>query len=451
MEEMISIPRSEYEQMKKQIASLSALVKRLQEELSLLKNGRSSRTSSTPPSHDTGRSNENSLRSKSGKKPGGQSGHTGHTLSMSAHPDEIIEHKVDYCRHCGQNLETVAVHSSTIRREVEIPPVYPRYIEHQSLVRICPCCGVRNAGDFPSNVKAPIQYGGSVQSPVSYLSIYQYLPYRRIKTFLWDMFHLSLSEGSVDNILETVSQKAEGIYREIQRRIRDERVVGSDETGCHAGGKKHWFHVRQNKCYTFIVGHASRGYKVIETYFPAGFSRSVYVSDCRASQLKTTARRHQLCIAHLLRELLNFEKSLESRWSVKMKDLFYRALALKRTLKAEDYQRVPSPVAAIEKELDELLAVDYSTFHAREQALVQRLIKNRNSILTFLYHPEVPPDNNASERAIRNVKVKTKVSGQFRNKEGKGADRFARIRSVIDTTIKNGQEVYPALLSLAKV
>jgi hypothetical protein len=54
-------------------------------------------------------------------------------------------------------------------------------------------------------------------------------------------------------------------------------------------------------------------------------------------------------------------------------------------------------------------------------------------------------------RAIRNVKVKTKVSGQFRNPEGKGAERFARIRSVIDTTVKNGQNVFVALKCLAKI
>jgi hypothetical protein len=59
--------------------------------------------------------------------------------------------------------------------------------------------------------------------------------------------------------------------------------------------------------------------------------------------------------------------------------------------------------------------------------------------------------DNGSERAIRNVKVKTKVSGQFRNKEGKGAERFARIRSVIDTTLKNGQDVFFALKCLANI
>jgi hypothetical protein len=73
------------------------------------------------------------------------------------------------------------------------------------------------------------------------------------------------------------------------------------------------------------------------------------------------------------------------------------------------------------------------------------------SIFTFLLYANVPPDNNASERAIRNVKVKTKVSGQFRNPEGKGAERFARIRSVIDTTLKNGQDVFLALKCMANI
>ncbi|MDR1882525.1 MAG: hypothetical protein LBR26_07050 [Prevotella sp.] len=95
------------------------------------------------------------------------------------------------------------------------------------------------------------------------------------------------------------------------------------------------------------------------------------------SQLKATAKRHQLCIAHLLRELLNFEKSLENQWSAGMKDLFCRALDLKRTLNAENYQSIPAPVMAIETELDELLAVDCSAFHRRERALVHLLIKKQ--------------------------------------------------------------------------
>jgi hypothetical protein len=118
---------------------------------------------------------------------------------------------------------------------------------------------------------------------------------------------------------------------------------------------------------------------------------------------------------------------------------------------AEDYQNPPEEVAKLNREPDELLAADISGFHQKEQAFVKRLQKHRQSIFTFLLYPNVPPDNNGSERAIRNVKVKTKVSGQFRNPQGKGAERFARIRSVIDTTLKNEQDVFFALKCLTNI
>ena len=65
----------------------------------------------------------------------------------------------------------------------------------------------------------------------------------------------------------------------------------------------------------------------------------------------------------------------------------------------------------------------------------------------FLYHQNVPPDNNASERAVRNIKVKQKISGQFKSQ--KGAERFAIIRSIIDTLTKNNLNVLGALNAFA--
>jgi len=75
------------------------------------------------------------------------------------------------------------------------------------------------------------------------------------------------------------------------------------------------------------------------------------------------------------------------------------------------------------------------------------MLKYKDFILTFLYHPKVPPDNNGSERAIRNVKVKQKVSGQF--KSWKGVNNFLILRSITDTALKNKQPVLNALNLIA--
>jgi transposase len=453
VEEMITILRSEYEKMQSLILTIPELestIKSLQAEVALLKGGRNSRTSSTAPSHDIGRSNKISLRVSSGKKSGGQFGHSGHTLPMVDTPDEIVEHHPLLCEQCGEDLQRVASVSVIRRQLVDIPPIEPVYIEHQSHLKICPLCHFENRGVFPERLQAPVQYGAGVEAKVAYFSIYQSLPYKRITQLFKDCFGILLSEGTLDNLLSTLTKKAEPVYETIRERIEQSHVVGADETGCRVNGKKHWFHVWQTHMLTFIVAFSNRGHEVIEKYFPDGFIHSFYVSDCWSSQLKVKARAHQLCMAHLLRELTNFVENLKSQWSTKMKKLFLDAIELKNKMTEDDYINPCEEVANLGRELDELLKTDCSKFHPKEQAFVKRLIKHRKSIFTFLSHPDVPPDNNASERAIRNVKIKTKVSGQFRNKEGKGADRYAKIRSVIDTSIKNGQDVHAALLALAE-
>ena len=447
---MITISRSEYEEMKREIADLRLLVQRLMDEISLLKGGKNSRTSSTSPSHDIGRSNVISLRVSSGRKSGGQPGHPGSTLSMSDTVDKVIDHHPCVCSACGKDLQMVASTSFASRQEIDIPPKSPIYIEHRSHVKICPLCQSENRGLFPDGIQAPVQYSAQVKAITGYLSIYQSLPYHRISRLFQDLFGLSVSQGSIDTFLENLSQKATPVYETFRKRIAQSAVVGADETGCRVNGKKHWFHVWQTPVLTFIVSFVSRGYAVIEKYFADGFPVSVYISDCWSSQLKVIAKAHQLCMAHLLRELTNFEENLKSQWSTQMKKLFQRAIELKKTMTEKTHYLKPSnEIAALNKELDELLDTDFSKFHSKEQAFIKRLNKHRQSIFTFLTNLHVTPDNNASERAIRNVKIKTKVSGQFRNTDGKGADRYAKIRSVIDTTIKNGQDVYATLVALA--
>jgi Transposase IS66 family len=81
-----------------------------------------------------------------------------------------------------------------------------------------------------------------------------------------------------------------------------------------------------------------------------------------------------------------------------------------------------------------------SLTHKEERRLQKRLIKHKNWIFTFMAYPDVPPDNNSSERAIKAAKVKDKVSGGFRSVQG--ARRFAQLLSLTQTLRK--QKRYPS-------
>ena len=67
--------------------------------------GQSSRNSSKPPSSDgLAKPAPKSLRRRGARKPGGQDGHPGSTLTPVAIPDEVITHEPDWCRGCGDGL-----------------------------------------------------------------------------------------------------------------------------------------------------------------------------------------------------------------------------------------------------------------------------------------------------------------------------------------------------------
>ena len=423
-------------------------IDQLLERIHFLINGRSSKTSGTPPSQDIGRSNAKSLRPKSDKPSGGQVGHIGKTLEMSKTPDKIEHHMPTYCTSCGMSLEEEQAKLIRRSQEVDLPPIQPIYTEHRSYKKTCSCCNLETTSELPSHLKSIIQYGPSVASAVCYLSTYQYLPYYRITDLMDNFFGLPMSQGTVRNQLTSMSEKATPIYDLIGQRIGKSKVIGSDETGSKISEKKGWFFVWQTESLTYIKASFSRGYNTIMSAFPDGLPFSILVTDCWAAQLKTPSKEKQLCIAHLSRELINFQTAANCNWSGTFNNLLIEALLLKKQLKEFEYSSKNLKVIELENRIDRLLEVDLTDSNSKIKAFAKRMKKHRKSILTFLYHHQVPPDNNGSERAIRNIKVKNKVSGGFRS--DKGANQFAILRSVVDTAIKNGCNVFQAFLNIAQ-
>ena len=459
IEKTITITKQEYLGLKQENAELKqalslikilrAEVKSLKTEIQLLKNGRNSRTSSTPSSQDYGSSNKYNSRVRTGKKPGGQKGHKGSSLKMSGNPDEIKEYLPKYCNKCGEEFDESTIFRLHKRKqEVVIPPIMPKYIEHQSYICTCSRCNTDTSSDLPSHLKANIQYGKNVQALATYLSVYQYLPSNRIKGFFSDIMNLPISEGTIFNIIESISERAMPFYKIIEGLLIKAKVVGGDESGVKVNGSKAWFWVFQNALLTYIKVAPGRGYNSITETFANGFPNSVYVSDSLPAQLKVNTKSKQLCLAHLLRELSNFEDAFNCTWATEMKQLFKSTISYKNQMGETDYLKVSKDIKDFENRLSGLLEYDYSSKHKKLKAFVKRLIKNRDNILTFLYHAEVPPDNNGSERAIRNAKVKMKISNQF--KSFSFANNYAVIRSVIDTAIKNKNNVFDALSHLAE-
>jgi len=427
---------AEVQILKEEAKDLKKEVKELQEEVKRLKTPKNSGNSSLPPSHDLFRFKNQSLREKSNKKSGGQPGHKGDTLLMSPIPDKIIEHRPDQkCPQCGKVHTDESSQIIGKRQVIDIPMIKAGVIEHQIIQTTC-ACGFVSTGNFPANVSASVQYGNNLIALTAYLSSRQYVPYSRLSELLKSITNISMSEGTIYNLLNKAANIVLPIYQGIKDEIEKATTIGGDESGVKVKNENYWAWTWQTILATFIVITKSRGFVTISNTFPKGFPNSTYVSDSLSAQLKTVAKRHQLCLAHLLRELKYFEQTFNHKWVIEMTALLKRAIVLKNTMTLEQYTEQLEERTAILQEFEILINQTLPDIVSKIFPFQHRLKKRQHQVFNFLFHPDVPYDNNGSERSIRNIKVKQKVSGSFRSE--RGSEIFAILRSVFDTTIKKG-------------
>jgi len=72
--------------------------------------------------------------------------------------------------------------------------------------------------------------------------------------------------------------------------------------------------------------------------------------------------------------------------------------------------------------------------------IAERLIREKDAVLAFVFNEEAPFTNNLAERDIRPAKVKQKISNCFRTFHG--AEIYARIEGFVSTMRKQNQNVF---------
>lgn len=407
---------------------------------------KNSDNSSTPPSKEPMKDEilrrTRSLREKTGRKPGGQAGHEGATLKKTTAPDVVEEHAPAYCRECGASLADAERKLDYVTQTIDIPLAPAFVTEHRHYVSVC-ACGCRNRASEPRKRGGnAVQYGPNLKALVVYLSEVQCVPFERLQSLLEQVHSVHLSQGTIRNILQEANRKAQPAIEMIKQALMKSPIVGFDESGCYCSGRLDWSWIAQNVYYTLVFRGSGRGGKELEKVFGDSLKNVTAVTDRHSAYFALEFLDHQVCLAHLLRELEYLtELDKNQEWSRELAKLLREAIK----------ERNANPAKIIDKEpwlkrLDRLLQQSVAHLKKDFQTLKKGLLKCRDYLFNFLDRPAVPPTNNDSERGIRKLKVKQKISGTFRSDDG--ADVFHAIHSITDTARKNGQPQLGAILAV---
>lgn len=446
----------EIDRLKSEVSRLTRLVEKKDAEIADLK-GRLSKyerppkgsgNSSVPPTKDCMAKqairHTSSLRKPTGRKSGGQPGHEGHTLCRDMETDETVAHTPVVCECCGKPLDPSSAREVSSHYTVDFRVVrhVTRHVSYE-----CRCqCGHTTHACLPEGMRHGVNYGPMTEALAAYLLHGQCVPMARVRQILADVFGLAPSEGTIQNMVKSIGKRAEFPYEVIRQKIENAHAVGADETGAAVQSENSWAWVFQNEGGTYVFFDRSRGIKAVEKHFPQHFSDSIIVSDRHSTYSTMETGGRQVCLAHLLRNLEYLNQLDEGQsWSRDFQQL------LREAIKTRPSCREPLPDAHVAEKFrqraEKLIDIDLSMLDGEFEKLRHGIAKVKDYLFTFLRVNDVPPDNNASERAVRIIKVKQKVSGCFRTVLG--ADNYARLHSIMDTAHKNGQSKYHALLALA--
>ncbi len=421
--------------------------------------GGHSQNSHRPPSSDGPGTPPRSQRTPSGKRPGGQPGHPGHTLAMAATPDRVVPHHPAQCGHCGAALGGVPALAVQHRQVVDLPPLRLEVVEHRAASVCCPHCQRLTTAAFPAAVTRPVQYGPQVLGLGVYLRHYQLLPYQRIGELLADLFGVGPSAGTLHRASLTCAAALGEIEAAIKTALGAAAVAHADETSVVVAGKRRWVHVVSTARLTHYAWHAQRGHAATDAIgiLPAFAGRLIH--DAWAPYWHYGCR-HGLCNAHHLRELTALAEQAGQGWAATLHALLGEMKRHGDRGRAAGQTR-PSPAerATFVTRYRALLAEGYAANppphrladgprrgrlkQSKARNLLDRLSAREDEVLAFLHDWAMPFDNNQAERDLRMIKVQQKISGTFR--DDTGATAFCRIRGYISTLRKQARHVLTAL------
>ena len=420
------------------ISALEARIAQLEKALGD-KGGRPPRTSKnshTPPSRDQ-KASRPKTKSKRARpcRPG-----SGRRLAEN--PDRVVQRLASSCQNCGGDVSDQRQSCRHRYDRVEIPLLASEIVQVELFGGRCGHCGCRFKAPAPDGMPVGTPFGPNIHALLLYLHHNHHVGFERLSRLLAEMFGITISEGAIANAFARMAKSLDELRQQIKTKLKNADVIASDETTTRIDGVTNWH-------WTFATDQAvlheiaSRRAKAVALDILGEHRPEVWISDRYAGQ-QELADRHQVCLAHVLRDVQYAIDRGDEAFAPKLRDLLRWTIRIGRRRDELKDTTLTHYHAKADRRLDKLLATPPACSAGRElQAQVKAW---RGKYFLFITDRRIPATNNISEREIRPSVVFRKVTGGFRSEWG--AQIHSGYRSLTSTAKIAGKSAWQAISGL---
>ena len=312
---------AENAELRAQNAELAKKIARLERLIS-----RNSGNSSMPPGMDDlpGKQPPAPKPKREGGKrnPGKQRGAPGAHLAWNDSPDDTVPWFPAGSCGCGADLADASDLGVRYSHQVtDLPEMIATTVQHDRHEVECSCGRVHVADAPPQAAGAPgtVTYGLNFQAWCVFLMVMHHVPVERCADILESMSGTRPSDGWVHSLLGRAAKAVAAANKTIRALIILARVICGDETPIRSGpgpksAKKKYLQVACTNLLTlYYLGE--RTLDSFEDFIYSDLSGIVVVHDRYVNYDHFTGITHQLCCAHLLRDIEDAGQSYpEAAW-----------------------------------------------------------------------------------------------------------------------------------------
>jgi transposase len=421
-----------------EIAQLKRLLKAALERIAELEAqiNRNSKNSSKPPSTD--QKGNTSANNRKKREP-----HSG--KSRPLFPPERIDRQVDCTQDICPDCQSPQLHqlkeSPFIWQQVELPQVEAIVTQFNCQKYFCNTCGHRSVARLPEGISLSA-FGPKLMALVATLTGRFHLAKREALLLIQDLYGIELSEGSIINIEESVTEALKDIYERIHNyAIKGITPRHFDETPWRDSGKHRYIWLATTALAAFyrIDPHRSQEafFKVIGDH-----TKQPSVTD-RYGAYNALDGPHQYCLAHLIRDFHAFAEQSGENGKIGggIENELRIACRIQGRWREGEITQQQRGVSLFhsKRRLRELLIDGLAFGNGKLANLCDKLIDEFEHLWQFASIKGMEPTNNMAERDLRKLVLWRKKSYGTRSEKGQ---RFVeRISSVVETIKKNGKNV----------